>query len=116
MNITKPAAAVAAVQGLLILPAVLFMGALVVRNLPLPQFDLARNAQRIVMWYSARQWTLWMLLIALPLGVLAAGCLTVLSARNDDVERPHAATLFVAAATLLAGGILAIVVLHMLAN
>jgi hypothetical protein len=119
MNTTKPA--VAALQGLLISPAVFFMGALVVRNLP-PQFELARNAQRIVMWYAARQWTLWMLLFALPLAALVAGCLQLFSAGNDDTERRQAArqsfaaTLFVATATLMAGGVLAIVVLHMLAN
>lgn len=114
MNITK--AAVAALQGLLILPAVLFMGSLVVRNLPLPQYELARNAQRIVMWYSARQWTLWILLIVLPLSVLVTGCLMLLSPGNNDVERPPVATLFVAAATVMSGGVLAIVIVHMLAN
>jgi hypothetical protein len=117
-----------ALQGLLISPAVLFMGALLARNLPLPQYELARNAQRIVMWYSARQWTLWMLLVVLPLAVLVAGCLTLLSSGNDALERPqatrqtlaairsHVATLFVATATLMAGGVLAIVVVHILAN
>ena len=125
MNATKPA--ITAGQLLLILPAVLFMGAIVVRNLPLPQYVPAHTAQRIVMWYSARQWTLWVLLIALPLAVLVAGCFTFLSGRND-VERPRAARqtltglheqlsrLVVAAPTLMAGGILAIVVVHMLAN
>jgi hypothetical protein len=126
MNTAK--SAVAAVQALLMLPAGLFMGALVVRNLALPQSELARDAQRIVMWYSARQWTLWMLLIVLPLAVLVAGCLTLVSSGNDDLERPQAArqtlaaihapaaTLSVGAATLVAAGVLAIVVVHMLAN
>jgi hypothetical protein len=54
MNTTK--SNVAALQGALILPVAIFMGALVVRNLP--QHELAENAQRIVMWYAARQWTL----------------------------------------------------------
>ena len=124
MNTPRPA--VATVQGLLISPAVLFMGALVVRNLPLR--ELARNAQRLVMWYAARQWTLWTLLIALPLAALVVGCLTLLSARNGDVARPQAArqtlaavrsrvtTRFVATETWIAGGVLTIVVVHMLAN
>ena len=125
MDTTKRA--VAAGQVLLILPAVLFMGAIVVRNLQLPQYEPAHTSQRIVMWYSARQWTLWVLPIALPLAVLVAGCLTLLSGWND-VERPKAARqrltalhtqmskLVVAAATLMAGGVLAIVIVHMLAN
>jgi hypothetical protein len=85
------------------------MGALVARNLP--QHELAVNAQRIVMWYAARQWTLWLLLIALPLTVLAAGCVTLRSA-----VRWGGVTRFVAAATVMAGGFLAIVFVHMLAN
>jgi hypothetical protein len=118
MNTAKPA--VAALQALLISPALLFMGALVVRNLP--QRELAANAQRIVMWYAARQWTLWTLLIALPLAVLLVGGLTLLSSRNGHVERPQAvrptpaAARFVATETFMAGGILAIVALHMMAN
>ncbi len=114
-------------QGLLIFPAALFMSALVVRNLPVPRYELARNAQRIVMpWYSARQWTLWILLIVLPLCVSIVGCLTLLSPstralngrrpRGKPSPRSARASLFVAAATLMAGGFPAIVVVHMLAN
>lgn len=116
MITTKPA--VAAVQGLLISPAVLFMGALTIRNLP-PQYELARNAQLIVMWYAARQWTLWTLLITLPLAALVAGGLALLSAGTNverSAQRGPSAKIFVATATSMAGGILGIVVLHMLAN
>ena len=93
-----------------------------------PQYELARIAQRIVMWYSARMWTLWLLLLALPFAVLVTGSATLLRSWNHDVELPHAArqslatipaplaTLFVAGTTLTSAGILAIVVLHMLAN
>ena len=104
------------------------MTALVVRNLQPMQYEPARTAQRIVMWYAGRRWTLWVLLIALPFAVLVTGCATLLRSWNGDVELPHDArqtlaairahptTLFVAAATLTAGGVLVIVVLHMLAN
>ena len=73
-------------------------------------------------------WTLWVLLLALPFAVLVTGCATLLRDWNRDVELPssarqslaviraHPATLFVAATTLTAAGILVIVVLHMLAN
>ena len=126
MNTTKRA--ITATQLLLIFPAALFMAALFVRNLQPQQYEPAHTAQQIVMWYAGRQWTLWVLLIALPLAVLVIGCATLLRSWNDEVELPHAArqtlaairahlpTLFVAAATLTAGGVLVIVILHMLAN
>lgn len=120
--------AVAAAQLLLISPAVLFMAALVVRNLqPLP-YESAHAAQRVVMWYAARQWTLWVLLIALPLTVLVTGCITLLRGWSDDVQlrqplprtlaaiHAHRAMLFIAATTLTAGAILAVVAIHMAAN
>ena len=119
---------VAAMQLAVILPAALFMAAVLVGAGDAPQYDLARIAQRIVMWYSARMWTLWVLLLALPFAVLVTGCATLLCRWNRDVEPPHAAqqslpmiaaplaTLFVAGTTMTSAGILAIVVLHMLAN
>jgi hypothetical protein len=119
---------IAAIELALIFPAALFMTALVVRNLQPLQYDPAHTAQRIVMWYSARMWTLWVLLLALPFAVLVSGCATLLRSWTRHVELPHTArqalaliraplaTLFVAAMTLTAAGILAIVVLHMLAN
>jgi hypothetical protein len=119
---------VAAMQLTLMLPAALFMTAVLVAAGDAPQYDLARIAQRIVMWYSARMWTLWLLLLALPFAVLVTGSATLLRSWNHDVELPHAArqslamipaplaTLFVAGTTLTSAGILTIVVLHMLAN
>jgi hypothetical protein len=120
---------VAAMQLALIFPAALFMTAVLTGAGEAPQYDLARIAQRIVMWYSARMWTLWLLLLALPFAVVATGCVTLLIGWNRDVKLPHAArqtlatmipaplaTLFVAGTTLTSAGILAIVVLHMLAN
>ena len=124
MNTTKRAAA----QLLLIFPAVLFMGALVVRELQPLQHEPAHTAQRIVMWYSARMWTLWVLLIALPFAVLVTGCGTLLRRWGAEVElrqatrqtlaaiSAHLATVLVAGATLTAGGVLAIVALHMLTD
>ena len=120
--------AIATTELLLISPAALFMTALFVRNLQPLQYEPARTAQQVVMWYARRQWTLWVLLIAMPLGVLVIGCATLLRDWKGDVEllhgvgqtlaefRAHGATLLVAATTLSAGGVLVIVVLHMLAN
>jgi hypothetical protein len=119
---------VAAMQLALILPASLFMSAVLV-GAGDAKYDLARVAHRIVMWYAARMWTLWLLLLVLPLAVLLAGCATLLRSWNHDVQLPPTArqslasvipapfaTLFVAATTLTSAGILAIVVLHMLAH
>jgi len=94
----------AASEVILLFPAVLFMTAVVVRYLGPLQDEPARSAQQIVMWYAGRQWTLWVLLIALPLTVLATGCAALLRRRD---------TLLVAT-TLTAGVILAIVGVHML--
>ena len=127
MKTIKPS--IAATELLLIFPATLFMCALVVRSLQPQQYEPARTAQRIVDWYAARvHLGLWVLLIALPLTVLATGSVTLLRAWNDNAElrqqarqtlaaiRAHLATLFVAVATLAAGGILVIVALHMLSD
>jgi hypothetical protein len=127
MNTLKRA--IAATELLLIFPAALFMTALFVRNLQPPQYEPAHTAERIVTWYAVRPRVgLWVLLIALPLAVLVTGCVTLLRSWSDDAElrqaarhtlaaiRAHLATLFVAAATLTAGGILVIVALHVLTD
>jgi len=112
----------------LIFPAALFMTALALRNVQPLQYEPAHSAQQLVMWYAGRMWTLWVLLFGLPFTVLVSGCAELLHSRNRGIAlaltarqslamvRAHLATLFIAAATLLAGVILAIVVLHVLAN
>jgi cytochrome b561 len=127
MKTIKPT--IAAAEVVLIFPAVLFMTSLFVRELQPIQYEPAHTAQRIVDWYAARvHLGLWVLLIALPLTVTATGCAMLLRAWRENAElrqtarqtiaaiRAHPATLFVAAATLAAGGILAIVALHMLTD
>jgi hypothetical protein len=119
---------VAALEFVLIFPAAIFMTALVLRNLQPLQSEPAYSAQQLVMWYAGRMWTLWVLLLGLPLTVLVTGCATLLHSWNRGMALPRTArqssavireqltTLFVAATTLAAAGILVIVVLHMLAN
>ena len=112
---------VAGLQTALIFPAILFLTAVLVGTGDPPQYELARVAQGIVTWYAARIWTLWLLLLLLPLAVLAAGCLTLLRSSRRAVELPGdapapVATLFVAGTTFTSAGVLAVVVLHMLAN
>jgi hypothetical protein len=127
MKTIKPS--VVAAELLLIFPATLFMGALVVRSLQPQQYEPARTAQQIVNWYAARPHLgLWVLLIALPLTVLGTGCITLLRSWRENAElrqqarqtfaaiRINLATLFVAAATIAAGAVLAIVALHMMTD
>lgn len=56
---------------LLLLPSLLFMSSLAIRELA--GGPVAQLANAIVMAYAARIWTLWILLIALPLVALALG-------------------------------------------
>jgi len=120
---------VAAMQLTLIFPAALFLTAVFVSAGHNPQYNLGGIAQGVVMWYSARGWTLGLLLLVLPFAVLVTGCVTLSHNWNRDADLPHAArqslttmvpaplaTLFVAGTTLTSAGILAVVVLHMLAN
>ena len=119
---------VAALHVAFILPAALFLTAVLVGLGDPPQYELAHVAQRIAAWYSGRAWTLWLLLLAFPFAALVTGCATVLRSWQHPVELPHPApaslsaipaplaTLFVAGTTLASGAILGIVMLHMLAN
>ncbi len=119
---------IAVMELVLIFPAVLFMTALVLRSLQPLQYEPARSAQQLVMWYAGRMWTLWFLLLGLPLIVLVSGCAELLRSYDRDIVLPltsqkslamvraHLSSLFIAATTLMAGVILAIVVLHVLAN
>jgi hypothetical protein len=119
---------IAVLELVLIFPAALFMTALALRNLPPLQYEHARSAQQLVMWYAGRMWALWFLLLGLPFIVLVSGCAELLRNWNRDIVLPrtsqkslamvrtHWASLFIAATTLIAVIILAIVVLHVLAN
>ena len=119
---------IAAAELVLLFPAALFMIALVLRHLQPLQYEPAHGAQQLVLWYAGRMWTLWVLLLGLPLTVLVSGCAALLGYWNAAIAVPHAvwrspamlranlAALSIAATTLAAGVILSIVVLHMLAN
>src|SRR5450755_1591667 len=116
---------IAVMELVLILPAALFMTALTLRNFQPLQFE---PAQQLVMWYAGRMWTLWVLLFGLPFIVVVSGCAELVRNWKRDISVPltsqkpltvaraHLASLFIGATTLIAGGILAIVVLHVLAN
>lgn len=115
----------AAAHLLLISPAVLFLVAVIVQRLQ-PTRTLA--AGHIVMWYAERMWTLWILLLALPLSALISGCISLLrdSSARDQVAtlplrapaalQPAEARTSLAVTTVTAAVIVGIVILHMLAN
>lgn len=117
---------VPAAQLLLVFPAALLMGALVVRRLHSLHGETAHTAQQIIMWYAGRMWTLWLLLVTLPFAVLVTGSITFLRSmvnrelpqgvRSSAISPIDPAMLPVGALTLAAAVILAIVALHILAN
>jgi hypothetical protein len=120
---------IATMELLLVFPAALFMTALFVRDIQPAQYEPAHTALRLVEWFSARPFLgLDVFLIALPFAAFVIGCATVLTNWRRDAElrqaalgtlavvRSHLATLLIAAATLTAGGILAIVALHVITD
>jgi len=117
----------ATLEVVLILPASLFMAALLVRSVQPQQFEPAHTAQLIVDWYAARTHVgLWLFLMALPLAALTIGCITLLrSVRSDPALRHamhecagairrHFAVVVVALATAASAVILGIVALHVI--
>ena len=120
---------IATAELLLVFPAALFMTALFVRDIQPTQYEPARSALRLVEWFSARPFLgLDIFLIALPFAAFIIGCVAVLKSWRGDAEfrkaalemliviRRHLATLLIAGATLVAGGILAIVALHVITD
>lgn len=127
MKTSKPL--LAATETILILPALLFMVSLFMRQVQPHQYEPAHTAQRIVDWYAARpNLGLSLSLIALPLLVLFTGAFTLFRSWKSDDQlrqdvrqavdsvRSHIATAVVALATVTAGGILAIVALHVITD
>jgi hypothetical protein len=117
----------AAVELALIAPAALFLTAVLVGAGDPPQHDLALVAHRIVAWYAGRGWTLWLLLVAMPVTAVAGGAAALFRASPDPdaADYPQLtlasvfepiATLLVGWATLTAAAILIVVALHVAAN
>lgn len=112
----------AAAQVILIGPAAVFIGAVLLRSVP----PLHAGAQRIVLMYAGRVWTLCLLLLMLPFGVLAAGFAAMAHRWRDTgalqgrrrvaAMFPDLCAVIVATTTFLAAVILTVVVLHMLAT
>jgi hypothetical protein len=113
---------IAIIELLLVFPAALFMIALFLREVqPLAQTG------RLVDWFSHHVVLgLYASLILMPLVAFVVGCAIVLRSWRSDAEfrrttleiftaiRANVASLLIAGATLMAGGILAIVAMHMI--
>jgi ABC-type Fe3+ transport system permease subunit len=113
---------IAIIELLLVFPAALFMAALFLREVqPLAQTG------RLVEWFSQHVVLgLYVFLIAMPLAAFVIGCAMVLRGWRKDLEfrratlevftavRAHVTSLLIAGVTLMAGGILVIVAMHMI--
>lgn len=119
----------AALELLLVFPAVLFMTSLFARSIQPVQYQPAHAAQAIVDWYAASPHLgLWVLLCALPMAVLLIGLFSLVREwqRNEDLRddawkivglvRSHASALLIAGATATAGCVLAVVALHVITD
>jgi hypothetical protein len=109
------------VQVALIAPAVLFLGAVLIEKLGGIWHATPAAAEVIVTWYASRMWTLWVLLVALPVTVFGAGCAVLWrthteNKRNLRLAGQDSAMRLLSSMTVLAGVVLLVVGLHMAAN
>jgi hypothetical protein len=120
MRAIKPTLAV--VELLLVVPATLFMGALFLRDV-----QPIMGTGHLVDWFSHHvRVGLDIFLIAMPLAAFIVGAPMLLRSWHSDaalrrdalevcaIVRANAATLLIALSTLIAGGILTIVAMHMI--
>ena len=109
--------------------AVFFVAALLIRQVPPPESQPARTADRIVKWYAAHpQLALWVLLLLLPLSAFLLGSVALLRTWGDNpklqyytwralTEIPeHWPALSIGGATLTAAGVLAMITTHLFAG
>jgi len=129
VRMNAPKRTLAAVELVLVLPGALFMLALFVRNLQPAPYEPAQAARRLVEWFSTRPLLgLNIFLVVLPAIAFLIGCATVLRSWRNDAElrqaalvtlagvRAHLTIFLIAGATLMAGGILAVVAVHMIGS
>jgi cytochrome b561 len=120
---------IAALASALVGPAVLFVAALFLRQVPRPESQPARIADRIVRWYAAHpQFALWVLLLLLPVSAFLLGSVALLRTWSDNpklqyytwralAEIPeHWPALSIGGATLLAACVLAMITGHLFAG
>ena len=110
-------------------PAILFVAALLIRQVPPPESQAARTADGIVKWYAAHpQFALWVLLFLLPISAFVLGSAALMRTWDENpklqyytwralTEIPeHWPALSIGGATLLAAGVLAMIAGHLFAG
>ena len=110
----------------LVCPSVLFVVALMLRQVPPPHSEPARTSERILKWYAAHpQLGLWVLLLLLPLSAFVLGSATLLRTWGDNPQLRHYAwralleipehwpAMSVGVATVLSAGMLMMVTSHL---
>ena len=113
----------------LIGPAVVFIAALFLRQVPPPTSQPARTADRIVKWYAGHpQLALWVLLLLLPLSAFLLGSAALMRTWGNNpqlqywawralTEIPeHWPAVSIGVATLLSAGVLAMITAHLFAG
>ena len=108
-------------------PAILFITALFLRQVPPPGSEPARTADRIVRWYAAHpQLALWVLLLLLPLSAFILGSAALLRTWGDNPQLQdftwralaaipaHWPAMSIGGATLLSAGVLIMITAHLM--
>ena len=124
MSLTNDVIAVWAL--VLICPAILFIAALFLRQVPPPGSEPARTAERIVRWYAAHpQLALWVLLLLLPLSTFLLGSVALLRTWADNPQLreyawravtetlEHWPAMSVGGLTVVSAGVLMMVTAHL---
>lgn len=125
MSLTNDVVAVCALA--LVGPAVLFVTALFVRQVPPPESQPARTADRIVRWYAAHpQFALWVLLLLLPFSALIIGTAALLRTWGNNPQLQyytwraleeipeHWPAMSIGGLTLLSMGVLVMITAHIM--
>ena len=120
---------IAACAFALVGPAILFMAALFLRQVPPPDSEPARTADRIVRWYAAHpQLALWVLLLLLPMATFILGSAALLRTWGENpklqywawrtlAEIPeHWPAVSIGGATVLSAIVLAMITSHLFAG
>jgi hypothetical protein len=125
----SPARLLAIAEWLMVLPAIVFLAAAVLRGLQPAQYEPAHTSGIIFAWFAQMPPPVVAgLLIGLPAVVALVGCVTVFRSWQKDsalrqdaaaalaILQRQAAPCLLATATLLAGAILTLVVSHLITD
>jgi len=113
----------------LVIPALLFLTALFLRQVPPSDSRRARAAERIVRWYASHpQLALWGLLVLLPLSAFVLGLVALLRTWGENAQLrywvsrsleeipKHWPAVSIGGATLVSMGLLVMITAHLMAR